>query len=103
MMGSGKSTVGRVLASVLKYCFFDSDAVLEDAVGGASVSDVFEANGEAGFRDLEASVLAELSAYRNCVIATGGGVVNRCAPPPLHGRPLAATSSRAREGRQCSQ
>jgi shikimate kinase len=79
MMGSGKSTVGRMLASVLKYCFFDSDSVIEQAVGGATVSDIFRENGEEGFRDLETAVLRELSAYRNCVVATGGGAVVRCA------------------------
>lgn len=57
MMGSGKSTTGRMLANVLKYCFFDSDSVIEQAVGGATVADIFKENGEEGFRDLEFSVL----------------------------------------------
>jgi shikimate kinase len=80
MMGSGKSTTGRMLSNVLRYCFFDCDSVIEQAVGGATVSQIFEENGEDGFRDLEQTVLQELSAYKNCVIATGGGVVARCAP-----------------------
>lgn len=79
MMGSGKSTVGRMLSNVLKYCFFDSDTVIEQAVGGASVADIFRENGEESFRDMEQSVLQELCTCRNCVIATGGGVVCRCA------------------------
>lgn len=79
MMGSGKSTVGRTLARVLRYCFFDGDATLE-AAAGASVAQIFEADGEDAFRELEASVLQELSAYRHCVVATGGGIVQRCAP-----------------------
>lgn len=77
MMGSGKSTAGRMLSNVLKYCFFDSDSVIEQAVGGATISEIFAANGESGFRDMEQAVLSELCSYRNCVIATGGGVVSR--------------------------
>lgn len=77
MMGSGKSTAGRMLANVLKYCFFDSDTVIEQAVGGASITEIFASNGESGFRDMEQAVLSELCSYRNCVIATGGGVVAR--------------------------
>jgi shikimate kinase len=77
-MGSGKTTTGRMLANVLKYCFFDSDAVLEQSAGGATVSEIFAANGEDGFREIEAAVLRELVSYKNCVIATGGGVVKRC-------------------------
>lgn len=82
MMGSGKTTAGRMLANVLKYCFFDSDTVIEQAVGGASITDIFASNGESGFRDMEQAVLSELCSYRNCVIATGGGVVARCGTLP---------------------
>ena len=77
MMGSGKSTVGRMLANVLKYMFFDSDNVIEQA-GKKSVSEIFAESGEEGFRDLETEVLRELSAYHNIVVATGGGAVVRC-------------------------
>lgn len=66
-----------MLSNVLKYCFFDSDSVIEQAVGGATISEIFAANGESGFRDMEQAVLSELCSYRNCVIATGGGVVSR--------------------------
>ena len=89
MMGSGKTTTGRMLGNVLKYCFFDSDAVIEQAVGGATVADIFRENGEDSFRDMEKAVLQELCTYKNCIVATGGGVVVRCAPlrplwPGLH-------------------
>lgn len=77
MMGSGKSTVGKMLANVLQYCFFDSDAVIQQAAGGASIADIFAENGEETFREIETSVLRELSAYKNCVIATGGGAATR--------------------------
>lgn len=79
MMGSGKTTTGRMLSNVLKYCFFDSDAVIEQAVGGATIPEIFAENGEEGFRDLEQAVLSELASYRSVVVATGGGVVSRCA------------------------
>lgn len=77
-MGSGKTTTGKMLSNVLKYYFFDSDAVIEQAVGGATIPEIFAENGEEGFRDLEHAVLSELSSYRSVIIATGGGVVARC-------------------------
>jgi len=76
MMGSGKTTVGQVLAQSLGYRFFDTDAVIEQ-VAGQSITQLFAALGEAGFRDLESRVLAELSAYTRLAIATGGGIVTR--------------------------
>lgn len=74
MMGAGKSTVGQLLATQLGYHFFDTDTVIEQAAG-RSISEIFATAGEAGFRDLETQVLAELSTYKNLVIATGGGIV----------------------------
>jgi predicted kinase len=80
MMGSGKTTTGKMLSNVLKRCFFDSDVVIEQVVGGATIPEIFEQNGEEGFRDIEQAVLSELAAYRSVVVATGGGVVARCVP-----------------------
>lgn len=74
MMGAGKSSTGATLAQTLGYQFFDTDAVIE-AAAGQSIANMFATQGEAAFRQLETKVLAELSAYRRLVIATGGGIV----------------------------
>jgi shikimate kinase len=74
MMGAGKTTIGRRLATELGYRFFDTDAVIEQAAG-QSIAEIFAAVGESEFRALETQVLAELSSYRRLVVATGGGIV----------------------------
>jgi shikimate kinase len=74
MMGSGKTTVGQILAQQLGYQFFDTDAVIEQAAG-QSINEIFAQEGEAAFRQLETQVLSQLSAYTNLAIATGGGIV----------------------------
>lgn len=74
MMGSGKTTVGRLLATDLGYQFFDTDDLIEQ-LSGQTVTEIFATAGEAEFRRLETQVLAELSAYKKLVIATGGGIV----------------------------
>ncbi|GET43743.1 shikimate kinase [Microseira wollei] len=76
MMGSGKTTVGRELASTIGYGFCDTDAVIEK-VAGQSINDIFKSEGEQAFRELESKVLGELSAYTRLAIATGGGIVLR--------------------------
>ncbi|BAS91251.1 Os04g0640600 [Oryza sativa Japonica Group] len=53
MMGSGKTTVGKILAEVLGYSFFDSDKLVEKAVGISSVAEIFQLHSEAFFRDNE--------------------------------------------------
>eukprot|EP00775_Hariotina_reticulata_P006103 gene6103-6341_t len=77
MMGTGKSTTGKMLASTLKYAFFDTDNVIEMAHPGEAVSDIFSKYGEDYFRDCESQVLKELAPYKNLVVATGGGAVTR--------------------------
>ncbi|GJN22280.1 hypothetical protein PR202_gb09835 [Eleusine coracana subsp. coracana] len=77
MMGSGKSTVGKIMAEVLGYSFFDSDKLVEQAVGMPSVAQIFKVHSEAFFRDNESSVLRDLSLMRRLVVATGGGAVIR--------------------------
>jgi shikimate kinase len=72
--GTGKSTVARLLAGRLGWAWLDADAELE-ARCGRSVRQIFEAEGEAGFRRCEAELLEELCRRRHHVIATGGGVV----------------------------
>eukprot|EP00879_Flechtneria_rotunda_P006369 GHRR01006693.1.p1 GENE.GHRR01006693.1~~GHRR01006693.1.p1 ORF type:complete len:332 (+),score=129.11 GHRR01006693.1:622-1617(+) len=77
MMGSGKSTTGKMLANTLKYAFFDTDRVIELAHPGESVADIFKKYGEEYFRNCESQVLKELAPYKNLVVATGGGAVTR--------------------------
>ena len=76
MMGSGKTTVGNLLASKLGYRFCDSDVMIEK-VAGKTINEIFAESGEDAFRQLESQVLSELSAYTKLVLATGGGVVLR--------------------------
>ncbi|XXG87592.1 hypothetical protein AAC387_Pa11g2242 [Persea americana] len=77
MMGSGKTTVGKILSQVLGYSFFDSDKLVEEAVGATSVAQIFEDYSESFFRDNESKVLQNLSSMRRLVVATGGGAVIR--------------------------
>ncbi len=72
LMGVGKSTVGRRLASRLKLPFVDADHEIEDAAG-MSIPDIFDRFGEPYFRDGERRVIARLIDGRPKVIATGGG------------------------------
>ena len=74
--GSGKTTVARLLAERLGWEWLDADDVLE-ARHGKSIRAIFAEEGEAGFRDKESAVLAELCGRRGCVVSTGGGVVVR--------------------------
>ena len=74
--GSGKSTVGRLVADRLGRPFADADRELE-LRAGRSIARIFEADGEPHFRDLEASVLADLADRPGLVLATGGGAVLR--------------------------
>lgn len=73
-MGAGKTTVGRQLARLLHKVFVDLDAEIE-ARSGADIPWIFDVEGEEGFRKRESSMLAELAAQQDVVIATGGGVV----------------------------
>ena len=74
--GSGKSTVGRQLARRLAVPFADSDHVIEQRLG-CSIREYFECEGEDRFRDLEASVIDDLTQHHDGVLATGGGAVLR--------------------------
>ena len=76
MMGSGKTSTGRPLAERLGYGFVDADAVIEQAAG-CSIPEIFERDGEAGFRSLENQVLSAISQRHSLVVATGGGVVTQ--------------------------
>jgi shikimate kinase len=76
--GSGKTTVGRLLADRLGWEFADADDHVE-AAAGRSVAEIFASEGEAGFRQREAAALAELCRRPRLVLATGGGAVLRPA------------------------
>lgn len=73
-MGSGKTTIGRILAKRLNKRFVDSDHEIE-ARTGASIPLIFEIEGEQGFRQREAEIIKELTAQHNIVLATGGGAI----------------------------
>lgn len=74
MMGSGKSTVGKLLARSLGMGFFDTDEEIERREG-KSITQIFKDEGEEYFRKLEKSLLKEILNSDNVVVATGGGVV----------------------------
>jgi len=74
LMGAGKTSVGKLLARRLGKTFQDCDQEIERATG-VRIPVIFEIEGEAGFRAREAKMLAELTARRDIVLATGGGAV----------------------------
>ena len=74
--GSGKSTVGRQLARRLQLPFFDSDHVIEARLG-CPIRQYFEREGEDSFRDVEATVIDDLTREERGVVSTGGGAVLR--------------------------
>jgi shikimate kinase len=76
--GSGKSTVGRQLARRLHLPFLDSDQTIEKQLG-CSIREYFEREGEERFREVEESVVDQLSSQRQGVLSTGGGAVLRSA------------------------
>jgi shikimate kinase len=71
-MGSGKSTVGKLLAEVLGWPLIDLDTIIE-AGQGLSIREIFENSGEPFFRQVERAALAEASKAEPAVIALGGG------------------------------
>lgn len=72
--GAGKSTIGKLLAKELKLDFYDSDQEIVKRAG-ADIPWIFDVEGEQGFRQREEQVIAELTAFSNIVLATGGGAV----------------------------
>src|SRR5687768_14746339 len=73
-MGTGKTTVGRVLAARLGWKFMDTERLIEERAA-CSVPEIFEKQGEDTFRQLERAVAEELKNLKKHVIATGGGMV----------------------------
>jgi shikimate kinase len=74
LMGAGKTTVGKLLAKQYGKTFHDSDHEIESRCG-VKIPVIFEIEGESGFRKREEAAIAELTALKNVVLATGGGAV----------------------------
>ncbi len=74
MMGTGKSTVGRLAAQRIGIGFFDTDDIVEARVG-ETISEIWERSGEPEFRELESDAIREIVAAGNALGATGGGAV----------------------------
>ena len=72
-MGTGKTTVGKLLALQLGYEFIDTDALIQERQGRA-ISDIFLESGETAFRQMEADLAQELGQRQGLVISTGGAV-----------------------------
>jgi shikimate kinase len=77
-MGSGKSTVGPLLAARLGWSFLDVDDVIE-AEAGATIAELFARHGEPAFRDREHAAIARLAAAGERVLALGGGAIEHPA------------------------
>lgn len=75
MPGSGKTTVGRLLAEMTGRPFVDTDALITEKHG--EITEIFKRHGENIFRDMESETVKEASRVCGCVIATGGGAVLR--------------------------
>ncbi len=72
-MGTGKSSVGRLVAQVLHFTFLDTDHVIE-ARASKPITEIFQQDGEPVFRDWERRVVEELRLRKKTVISTGGGL-----------------------------
>jgi len=72
-MGTGKTSVGRLVAENLGFEFLDTDELIQSRTG-RTIADIFAKDGEPAFRELERQVVQELSAREKTVIATGGGL-----------------------------
>ncbi len=73
-MGSGKTSVGRLLADMTGMGFVDIDLMIEND-RGMTIKEIFEDGGEPSFRKLESEAIGHLTDFDNCVVATGGGVL----------------------------
>ncbi len=82
LMGAGKTTVGKIAAHSLGFGFIDTDQIITDAAG-KTIPQIFEAEGEAGFRHRETEALRSLLGHHSQVIATGGGIVTKPENLPL--------------------
>ena len=72
-MGTGKTSVGRLVAEQLNFQYLDTDEMIQSATG-RTIAEIFSANGEPAFRALEAKTVEELSGHTRTVISAGGGL-----------------------------
>ncbi len=86
-MGTGKTSVGRLVADQLQFEYLDTDDVIQTQTG-RTITDIFAKDGEAAFRALEEKTVEELAARSKTVIATGGGL-------PVNPKNLAGLKSHA--------
>jgi shikimate kinase len=70
-MGTGKSTVGKLLAKHLGYVFVDTDELIQER-SGQTIPEIFQEKGEAAFREMEAEIALELGDREGLVVSTGG-------------------------------
>jgi len=77
-MGTGKTTVGRIVADQLKFELLDTDVLIEQR-NGKKITEIFAQNGEPAFRALEAQLIQELTTRTKTVISTGGGLPTNLA------------------------
>lgn len=75
-MGTGKSSVGKLVAGRLRFQFVDNDSVIVERAG-MEITEIFAAHGEEAFRDYETRSLESLEHLNRCVVSTGGGAVLR--------------------------
>jgi len=74
MMGSGKSTVGKKLATNLNMHYVDTDSDIE-SINQMNISEIFQQSGEKKFREMESAYFIEKSKQENQVFSTGGGII----------------------------
>ncbi len=74
MMGSGKTTVGRLLSKILGMSFIDTDEIIEKQEG-ISIGEIFKTKGEEYFRKVEGEVLENVLKENPSIVATGGGII----------------------------
>jgi shikimate kinase len=72
-MGTGKTSVGRLVAEQLHFHYLDTDETIQMRTG-RSIADIFSRDGEPAFRELEKNLVEELAAHTKTVISTGGGL-----------------------------
>jgi len=73
-MGSGKTSIGKLLSAKLKMPFFDTDELIIKKAG-KTIPQIFNDSGEAYFRGLESAVISEIALAKNGVVSVGGGAV----------------------------
>ena len=77
-MGTGKSSVGRLVAELLQFTYLDTDQVVEFRAH-KSITDIFQQDGEPAFREWERLIVEELTHRKKTVICTGGGLPTQLA------------------------